>query len=64
MNFRTIFIALSMISNFALLAATAIAFFTYTLDSALIIGSFAFLALSISNATLSLHFRREDRDKS
>ena len=64
MKLRNIFIILSMISNAALIAATVIAFYTYTLDSALIIGSFAFLALSISNATLSLHFRRDNKDKS
>ena len=60
MSFRTIFIALSMLSNAVLVLGTVAAFLFYTIDSGLILGGFAAISLSISNATLSLHFRADE----
>lgn len=64
MSFRTIFIALSMISNLALILGTVAAFMFYTTDAGLILGGFMCIALSVSNATLSLHFKDVNKDKS
>lgn len=62
-NLRTIFITLSMVSNFVLILATAAAFIYYTTDASLIFAAFALTALSVSNATLSLHFKAKDLDE-
>lgn len=64
MKFRNIFIALSMISNLALMLGSAAAFMFYTTDAGLILGGFMCIALSVSNATLSLHFRDTSKDES
>lgn len=64
MRFRNTFIALSMISNLVLILGTIAAFRYYTTDSGLILGGFMCIALSVSNAVLSLHFKDIDKDKS
>lgn len=61
-NLRTIFITLSMVSNFVLILATVAAFIYYTTDAALIFSAFTLTALSITNSVLSLHFRTRDLD--
>lgn len=61
-NLRKAFIALSMVSNFILIASTIIAWITYSTDAGLVIGAFCLCALSISNAVLSLHFKSNEED--
>lgn len=57
MKLRTLYIALSMVSNLALILATVASFVYYSTDAGIIVGGFALIALSVSNAVLSLHFK-------
>ena len=57
MTLRNIYLALSVVSNLALIIATIVSFISYTLDAGIIVGAFCLTSLGISNAVLSLHFR-------
>jgi hypothetical protein len=57
-SLRTAFLALSIVSNLALITATVLAFLFYpTADGGIIVGAFCLTSLGISNAVLSLHFK-------
>lgn len=59
MRLRTAYVALSIISNIALIVATVAAFKYYSTDAGIIVGAFCMTSLTISSAVLSLHFRAD-----
>lgn len=59
MRLRTAYVALSIISNIALIVATVAAFKYYSTDAGIIVGAFCMTSLTISSAVLSLHFRSD-----
>lgn len=60
MSLRTAHLALSAVSNLALIVATVAAFVYYTTDAGIVVGAFCLTSLTISSAVLSLHFRELD----
>lgn len=63
MKLRNAYLALSVVSNVALILATVAAFLWYpSPDGGIIVGAFCLTSLAISNAVMSLHFRDGGRD--
>lgn len=61
MSLRTAYLALSVVSNIALVLATVAAFVYYTTDAGIVVGAFCLTSLAVSNSVLSLHFREIDK---
>lgn len=57
-NAARVYLALSLISNLALVAATVLAFMFYSTDAGIIVGAFCLSTLGISNAVLFTALRR------
>lgn len=59
MSLRNAYLALSIVSNLALIVATVAAFVYYTTDAGIVVGAFCLTSIAISNSVLSLHFRAD-----
>lgn len=64
MRLRTLYVALTILGDIALILATVAAFAFYpSPDGGIIVGAFCLTSLTISSAVLSLHFKDDVQNR-